>query len=212
MAKGDICKVDGCEKEVYLRRTACITHVNRWKKFKSYDDPLKTILPDGIVKICRRHGELSIEKCLNESQFYDSKKKKNIKSSGYRCKQCRYERRKKWEADNPEKMKAMRVNHKNHPDAAIRSRRNSLKKNYAMTLEQYNNLVVLQNNKCAICKKHESVIDYQTKQPRFLSVDHCHETNKNRGLLCNKCNHAFGLLLEDIEIMQNMIIYKLAHG
>lgn len=40
----------------------------------------------------------------------------------------------------------------------------------------------IQEQKCAICKKHESLFK------RRLSVDHNHATGKIRALLCFRCN------------------------
>lgn len=42
---------------------------------------------------------------------------------------------------------------------------------------------------CEICGKEDAVLS------RRLSVDHCHETNKFRGLLCTKCNMNFDWFL-----------------
>ena len=54
-----------------------------------------------------------------------------------------------------------------------------LKTKYNLTVDQYQNMVLTQNGKCAIC--HEET---------ELQVDHCHKTNRVRGLLCFKCNIA----------------------
>ena len=40
-----------------------------------------------------------------------------------------------------------------------------------------------------------------------LCIDHCHDTEKPRGLLCHKCNTALGLLDDDSQRMLNLIRY-----
>lgn len=45
-----------------------------------------------------------------------------------------------------------------------------------------------------------------------LSIDHNHETNKVRGVLCSYCNPALGLLKEDISIMNKLISYTEKHS
>jgi hypothetical protein len=45
-----------------------------------------------------------------------------------------------------------------------------------------------------------------------LSIDHNHETNKVRGMLCSNCNPALGLLMEDVRIMENLIAYVQKHS
>lgn len=62
-------------------------------------------------------------------------------------------------------------------------RKYMLKRNFGITLEQYNELLEKQNYSCAVCLKHES--QFKTK----LAVDHNHTSGEIRGLLCNHCNH-----------------------
>ena len=40
-----------------------------------------------------------------------------------------------------------------------------------------------------------------------LVIDHCHETGRVRGVLCNQCNTSLGLLKEDVGRMANLIKY-----
>ena len=63
----------------------------------------------------------------------------------------------------------------------------ALRDKYGMTPEQYEELIRLQGNVCGICLKACST-------GRRLVVDHDHETGRVRGLLCNSCNRAIGLL------------------
>lgn len=81
------------------------------------------------------------------------------------------------------------------------ARWNRLKNQYGISQEEYQQLYTLQEGKCAIC----SISQEELRQP--LSVDHCHITNKVRGLLCNHCNHGIGKFKDDITILQNAINY-----
>ncbi len=72
---------------------------------------------------------------------------------------------------------------------------------YNMDAEDHALLMYIQNGACAICKTPE--IELNTS----LSVDHCHITNKIRGLLCNKCNRTLGLLEDNIDTINNLILY-----
>lgn len=52
------------------------------------------------------------------------------------------------------------------------------------TLDAFNAQSKLQRNRCAICKQ----FNFKNKQKYRLAIDHCHKTNKVRGLLCSSCN------------------------
>ena len=69
---------------------------------------------------------------------------------------------------------------------------------YGVTLKWYTKKLDVQKGVCDICKK---VSD------KTLCVDHDHDTNKVRGLLCSNCNTALGLLKENLETIKNLSIY-----
>jgi hypothetical protein len=77
-----------------------------------------------------------------------------------------------------------------------------LKRNFNITLEKYNEILISQNYKCCICNNYET--SYRNE---VLSVDHCHNTGKIRGLLCNTCNRALGLFKDNVELLTNAIKY-----
>ena len=79
------------------------------------------------------------------------------------------------------------------------------KRNYKISEEEYNNLLKLQDNKCAICDKN-------FKNSKDTHVDHNHLMNSVRGLLCHKCNTALGLLNENIDNCYALIKYILKYN
>ena len=76
----------------------------------------------------------------------------------------------------------------------------TLKMKFNMTIDDYNALLIKQNNVCAICMQ-------VCQSGRRLCVDHCHVTGKVRGLLCHKCNVGIGLLNDDKNLLSNAIKY-----
>jgi hypothetical protein len=80
-----------------------------------------------------------------------------------------------------------------------------LVKNYNITLNQFKEMSINQNDRCAICYVH--ILDISAKHKKTLCVDHCHKTGKIRGLLCDRCNRGIGLFKEDIKIMLKAIEY-----
>ena len=88
-----------------------------------------------------------------------------------------------------------------NPDTChIVDRKSALKKNYGITIKQYDILFAKQNGVCAICHKPEGV-------SKYLCVDHNHNSGKVRGLLCRKCNLALGHIDDSILILEEMIKY-----
>lgn len=72
-----------------------------------------------------------------------------------------------------------------------------LKRTYNLTMEEYNQLLENQNNKCRIC-------DENLRRPH---VDHDHSNGKIRGILCHTCNSGLGLLRDSRELLCNAITY-----
>lgn len=77
----------------------------------------------------------------------------------------------------------------------------SLKRKYNLTIEKYNELHEKQKGCCAICHRHQSELGSR------LNIDHCHSSNKVRGMLCNQCNQGLGLFKDDPETLKNAIEY-----
>ena len=71
---------------------------------------------------------------------------------------------------------------------------------------QNEDLFKKQQGLCAVCGKSET-----SKTPggfiRPLNIDHCHKTNKIRGLLCFYCNIAVGHFEDNIVSLKKAIKY-----
>lgn len=82
-----------------------------------------------------------------------------------------------------------------------------LKRNFNMSLTEFQKILTDQNHLCAICKNPESIIDKRNNVKRSLSVDHDHNTGKIRGLLCTNCNQGIGKLKDDPNILREAANY-----
>ena len=71
------------------------------------------------------------------------------------------------------------------------SRDARLKHRYGVTGAEYDALVEAQGGKCAICHQPPGA-NVRAHWGGKLCIDHCHETDTIRGLLCNDCNLAVG--------------------
>ena len=71
--------------------------------------------------------------------------------------------------------------------------------------EMYEELLVKQNECCAICGKLETAV--RNGKPKQLCADHDHVTKEVRGLLCMKCNLGIGYLNDDVLLLESAISY-----
>lgn len=84
-------------------------------------------------------------------------------------------------------------------------RDNSFKRAYGITHEEYDALLTAQGGACAICETTDP--GGKTGRFNFFSVDHCHDTGKVRGLLCNHCNRGIGFLQDSPRLLAKAIDY-----
>lgn len=105
-----------------------------------------------------------------------------------------------WVKKNPDKANAHRYawREKNRAHYLKMKRKWMLKGKYNMTPQEYEDMVLKQDGKCAIC---------QEIPERKLHVDHNHSTREVRGLLCTRCNTAIGLLRENTAFLLAAIKY-----
>lgn len=96
----------------------------------------------------------------------------------------------------------MRMYRQANPDPFKRA---YLKKNYGISLEEYNRLQLKQDGKCAICRQPETTVIRGNLVD--LSVDHCHDKGNIRGLLCSKCNQGIGCFKHDQSLLEAAIEY-----
>jgi hypothetical protein len=76
---------------------------------------------------------------------------------------------------------------------------------YGLSHDQFLEKLKIQKKRCAICKRK-----FYT-QCGAPCVDHDHDTNKVRDLLCQHCNRALGLFKEEIICFENAIQYLKKH-
>lgn len=129
------------------------------------------------------------------------------------CKMCRAAYMVAWKNASPERMqydrdraKLWQQNNPRYP------KKTKLRLAYGMTLEDYDTLLASQNGVCAICECVDRDIVKKTGKRRDLAVDHNHETNAVRALLCGDCNRALGLVKEDPNTLVRMISYLARHS
>ena len=113
----------------------------------------------------------------------------------------RAKERRRWANWSPEQKAKHRVRglkwyHCHKKQADDRAYLISAKKLYGLSAEDYKKMVVAQAGVCALCKKIPPV-----GKRRALHIDHNHETNTVRALLCHPCNRGLAYV-ENLEWLQ----------
>ncbi|MEW9902678.1 endonuclease VII domain-containing protein [Pseudomonas putida] len=86
-----------------------------------------------------------------------------------------------------------------------KSRNRLYREKYDMSYSTYLDMKNAQGGVCKICKQDGHII-YKTAIDGLV-VDHCHDTGKIRGLLCNKCNQGLGLFKDSIQNLRRAADY-----
>jgi hypothetical protein len=94
---------------------------------------------------------------------------------------------------------------------AKHGRDQNLQKRYGIGVEDYQTMYEKQEGKCAICNKHSTSVFTKGAVGFELCVDHCHNTGKVRGILCQSCNVTLGKVEEKEEILLALIEYLKKH-
>ena len=76
---------------------------------------------------------------------------------------------------------------------------------YGITYDDYLKMFESQKGCCKICERHLNEVS--NKHKKALCVDHCHDTNVVRGLLCDKCNRAIGLFNDSPDLLLKAKLY-----
>lgn len=75
---------------------------------------------------------------------------------------------------------------------------------YGITVEQYDEMFLAQDGKCAVCD--------EPPRKRQLAIDHDHATGAVRQLLCVNCNALLGHCRESQKILERAIEYLRSHA
>ncbi len=134
-------------------------------------------------------GENCVPSAIRRGEYLCREHKREKERSLYHQRQVK----------NPERQKLKTKEYrKKYPHIELKHR---LRSKFDMSIEDYNTLLENQQGRCAICNRHQDDLT------RRLAVDHCHQTNRIRGLLCTSCNSAIGILGDTTESLQKVVEY-----
>lgn len=92
--------------------------------------------------------------------------------------------------------------HNAKPASVLDRRDRHLKKTRGIGLAGYATLLASQDGRCKVCGGLEA-----DSRHGVFDVDHCHDSDRIRGLLCHRCNWAMGILGDDPELLRKMADY-----
>ena len=135
------------------------------------------------TRVCRTCG---VEKNLLQGYYRSRPDPTLLSSYSYECKTCTRERTKRKTPEQKEKSRDLHYQRK-----------------YGISLTRYNLMLEEQNFKCGAC----GAPHIEGHRNTTLAVDHDHQTNEVRGLLCRRCNMVLGELGDNIQTLRNMVAY-----
>ena len=191
------------------RKSADCKHCAReWRQ----KDQIKN--PEKYKKYRERYKKISISADLSEKGCSRCKKILSIDNFtpaersnryGY-CRLCRSI------ANNISKLRNSKTYKISRQKTKIKQREKSLIKKYNLNLSQYQKIHDSQNGVCKICGDKETALQPNGREKKDLCVDHCHKTNKVRGLLCHSCNAGLGHFFDSVVRLEQAIEYLEANS
>jgi hypothetical protein len=124
--------------------------------------------------------------------FAGAPMKTHWKSSEYAREKAR-----QWRLDNPDRVQEYRAHNRR------RSYLQEARRKYGISSERFAEMMTVQEESCATCRKPFSWDDKQTKP----HIDHCHASGAVRGILCNRCNSVLGLVCDNKELLSALAGY-----
>lgn len=184
MPRKDIAARQEYERERYEKNKDKIAGYGRERYTKNKDkllEGMREYHAANKVRIAEKNREYGVK---NKDKLADKHREYYAKNKSKRAEYAR-----DYRAKNIEKL-------------VLDDQKKNLRRKYGLTLESYDALVESQKGVCAICQEPCSI------QAR-LSVDHCHDTGKVRGLLCALCNRGLGHFLDSPLRLKAAISYLL---
>jgi len=135
-----------------------------------------------------------------QKRYKKSKKGQTTQRKYYRSKAKKKEN-KRWRSNNRKEVKMINKRWYHKRGGKLIMKKYNLKAHYGLSLKDYEKILEKQDNKCACCG-----IDFK-HTPGYPSIDHNHETDEIRGILCTNCNLGLGNFHDDISKLQRAIDY-----
>jgi len=141
-----------------------------------------------------------------KKEYYENNKEK-ISTYGNEYRKLNKEKKKEYDKLYRQKNKEKIKEQKKLQYDYLKVKDKDLKRKYNISLDDYNKMLLEQEGKCWTCS-----MKAEDEKGKVLVVDHNHLTGEVRGLLCNRCNTAIGLLQESQETIAKVSKYLQEKG
>lgn len=131
-----------------------------------------------------RHPKRAAEANRRYAERHPERVRESQKSYYARNREAQKEKNRRYRETNRERIRLNTLRYRERHPTSQRDR--DLRTKYGITVGQYEDMLLFQGQRCAIC--------HTVRSARLLHVDHDHDTGQVRGLLCVRCNTFLGYI------------------
>jgi hypothetical protein len=110
-----------------------------------------------------------------------------------------------WRRRNPERFKEWQRANNARPERKRKQRDLYYRRTFGVSAARFDEILASQGGGCAIC-------GVTPDRAASLHLDHCHERNLIRGILCVSCNQGLGQFRDDPGLLARAAAYLGRHG
>jgi recombination endonuclease VII len=143
---------------------------------------------EGVVR--KRNGTPEERRAYNRWQYLRHRDKQLARS-------------REWRERNPEKLKEQREAAKANGNTGRWNR----KYTYGLSDEDLDRMRRAQKDRCPGCWRRFSLLLAIPAKKSRMHVDHCPDSGRIRGLLCNACNRVLGIAMQRSETLRRLADY-----
>ena len=110
------------------------------------------------------------------------------------------ERVKRWRLENPERYAAYQAEYRQRPERKRAMRDLYYRRTYGISADEVDDMLIAQGGGCAICGD-------RPERLASMHLDHDHEHQHLRGLLCLSCNQGLGKFRDDPHVLLAAVAY-----
>lgn len=175
---------------------------------------IEFICNNTVYKVCNKCREVRAERynrrkegILNDKEVLSLRREDAVKRGNFVCCECGEEKPlNNFVPDKTGRSKFGKIGFCNQC-RSMREKFSKIKRYYGISREEFLEVLEEQNGKCAICDIDMETFSFENNKANTLCIDHCHTTGKFRGLICNNCNRAIGLMKDNENILLSAYKY-----